>query len=99
MKFLNQIERNTELVNANLGDADKISVVSRHLKSTVAEWFSVTQYKINTYLEVVGQLKLSVKSGEVERVQLEFVKYTPIKGSKEKYVIHIIPKAKHLNHL
>lgn len=47
IQLLIEIEWNMELINDNLEliNADKTNVVSRHLKGTEAEWFSIIQDK------------------------------------------------------
>ena len=48
---------------------------------------------------LVNHFKARYWNDEIQRkvrVQLEFGKYTPGKGSKEKYLIQLVAKAKHL---
>ena len=100
VQFLRSCERSMETVNDSLSEVDKINWVVRQLKGTMAEWFTIVQVKITVYKELVDHFRARYWNEEVQRkirVQLEFGKYTPTKGSKEKYLIQLVSNAKYLD--
>ena len=61
---------------------------------TVAEWFTVIQDKVCTYEDLVRHFRARYWNCKIQRkirVQLEFGKYSSLKGSKESYLIQLIP--------
>ena len=88
-----------EAVNNSLSEVDKVNWVVRQLKCTLAEWFTIVQNKITVYKDLVDHFRARYWNKEVQQkicVQLGFGKYTPAKGSKEKYLIQLVSKAKYL---
>ena len=88
-----------DAVNNSLSEVEKINWVVRQLKCTAAEWFTIIQDKIIVYKDLVDHFRARYWNEEVQQkicVQLEFGKYTPAKGSKQKYLIQLVSRAKYL---
>ena len=75
-----------DAIGDTLSEMDKINYVVRRLKGTAAEWFMVVQDKIVTYQDLVQHFRARYWNSEIQRkirVQLEFGRYSSLKGSKE----------------
>ena len=88
-----------DAIGDTLSEMDKINYVVRRLKGTAAEWFTVVQDKIITYQDLVRHFRARYWNSEIQRkirAQLEFGRYSSLKGSKENYLIQLISRAKYL---
>lgn len=57
MQFLKEMEGHMEPIRRQLSGTDKVIVINKHVKSTVAEWFSIVQDKVDTNQEPVTLIK------------------------------------------
>ena len=88
-----------ESIGDRLSEMDNINYVLRRLKGTAAEWFTIIQDKVGTYQDLVQHFRARYWNSKIQRkicVQLEFGKYSSLKGSKENYLIQLISRAKYL---
>jgi hypothetical protein len=88
-----------DAVSSHLSDRDRINWVTRLLRGSARDWYSIVQDQTKTYSSFVERFEARYWSEQVQRRvrhKLEFGRYHPTRLTKEQYVIRLLAECKHL---